>query len=226
LLFFALQLGARFLHALARKSALKPVVIKLFPLVELGAWLAYAFWAVWVLFGSMRYYDLVVGAMAGLLLFAIAWFVFRDFFSGMMLKSEYKLEKGQVIRTPLAGGQIVYLGKRFLELEGENGEKIRIPFSRLVNQWLSFPADAGKSFSYRLSVGLSGREDPVALKVIIGREMMGMPWIIGPPPQIKILKSPEDGPVLDIRYDLLKEEHALIVEEKIRRIVREHAGDA
>ena len=221
LLFLFLQLASRFLHALAKRNTFKPVVLNLFPLIELGAWVAFSFWGAWVVFGGMRYYDLVMVVMAGLLLFAIAWYVFRDFFSGMMLKSEYKLEKGQVIKTPIAEGRIVSLRRRFLELENEMGEKIRIPYSRLSNQWLSLPADTEKSFSHRMVIPLTGHVEPGSLKNLINQAMMGMPWIIGPPPNIKILKDEEGKAVLDIRYDLLKEEHALIVEEKITQLVKQ-----
>lgn len=219
MLFLFLQLASRFLHALAKKNAFKSAVLNFFPLVELGAWVAYAFWGAWVLFGGMRHYDLVMAVMAALLIFGISWYVFRDFFSGMMLKSEYKLEKGQVIKTPVAEGRIVGLRRRFLELENEKGEKIRIPYSRLSNQWLSLPADTEKSFAHRMVIPLTGHVEPACLKNLINQAMMGMPWIIGPPPNIKILKEEEGKAVLDIRYDLLKEEHALIVEEKIRQLV-------
>jgi hypothetical protein len=220
LLFLFLQLASRFVHALAKKNAFKPLVLNLFPLVELGAWVAYAFWGAWVLFGGMRHYDLVMAVMAALLVFAIAWYVFRDFFSGMMLKSEYKLERGQVIQTPLGGGRIIGLRRRFLELENEKGEKIRIPYSRLSNQWISLPADTEKSFAHRMVIPLTGHVEPASLKSMINQAMMGMPWIIGPPPNIKILKDEGGHSVLDIRYELLKEEHALIVEEKIRLLVQ------
>lgn len=224
LLFLFLQLASRFLHALARRNKFKPVVLNFFPMIELGAWVAFAFWAAWVLFGGMRYYDMVMAVMAALFVFAVAWYVFRDFFSGMMLRSEYKLERGQVIRTPVAEGRIVSLRRRFLELENEKGEKIRIPYSRLSNQWLSLPADTEKSFAHRMVIPLTGHVEPASLKNLINHSMMGMPWIIGPPPNIKILKDEGGNAVLDIRYDLLKEEHALIVEEKIRELVRQHTG--
>jgi hypothetical protein len=225
LLFLFLQLASRFLLALAKNNAFKPAVLKVFPLIELGAWIAFSFWAAWVLFGNMRYYDQVIAVMSSLFVFAIGWFVFRDFFSGMMLRSEYKLEKGQVIKTPIAEGRITKLGRRFMELENEKGEKIRIPYSQISNQWISLPADTEKSFSHQMAVRLSGHIEPSVLKNKINQEMMGMPWIIGPPPNIKISKDQEGVPVLEIRYDLLKEEHALVVEEKIRQLVSRHTGE-
>lgn len=225
LLFLFLQLASRFLHALAKKNAFKPAVLKILPLIELGAWIAFSFWAAWVLFGNMRYYDQVVTVMTLLFVFAVGWFVFRDFFSGMMLRSEYKLEKGQVIKTPFAEGRIVYLGKRFLELENEKGEKVRIPYSRISNNWISIPADQEKSFSHQLALKLSGHVNPGKLKAMINQEMMGMPWIIGPPPNIKISRHQDGTPMLEIRYDLLKEEHALLVEEKIRQLVQRSNGE-
>lgn len=219
LLFFVLQLGGRVLHALARKNAFKPAVLKLFPVVELGAWIAYAFWGARVLFGNMRYYEQIIAGMTGLFVFAIAWYVFRDYFSGIMLRSEFKLELGQIIKTPVAEGRIITLGQRFIELENERGEKTRIPYAQLSNQWVSLPSDAGKSLSHHLVVQLPGPTDPAVLKEMINQAMMGMPWVIGPPPVIKISKNKDGQTLLEVSYDLLKEEHALVVEEKIRELV-------
>jgi small-conductance mechanosensitive channel len=214
LLYVLLIYGGRILKSLAKKHAIKWDVLRMSPLVELGAWLAYTFWGIRLIFGDLRFFDQLTILMAALLIAGIAWFVFRDFFAGMMLKMEYKLHPGQYIKTPTTEGQIVSLGNRFIELENENGERTFIPFSRFTNEWLSIPGDQEKRLSHRMVIKLEHAVNASRFKLLLQKEMMTMPWIIGPAPVIKLSQDKER--IVDIRFHLLKEEHALVVEEKLR----------
>lgn len=218
-LYIGLKFGTRVLEAIPVKRAHKMEAIRWFPMFEVIAWVAYAFWGSYVLFGQIRHYDLLLLIMAIFLFFGIAWFFFRDFFAGMMIKSDYKLKPGQYVKTPVADGIVVRLGSRFIELENDKGEKIKLPFSQLGKQWISLPADMEKSLSNHLVMVLPGHVDVGALTSLIDAEMMGMPWIIGTPPALKIKNDESGQKVLDIRFDLIKEEHNLLVENKIREIV-------
>lgn len=214
LLYVLLIYGGRFLKSLVRQHANKWDVLRMFPLVEMGAWLAYTFWGIRLVFGDLRFFDQLTMLMVALLIAGIAWFVFRDFFAGMMLKMEYKLQPGQYIKTPTAEGQIISLGSRFIELENESGERTFIPFSRFTNEWLSIPGDQDKSLSHHMVINLDRPVNASRFKLLLQKEMMAMPWIIGPAPVIKLSLDKER--IVDIRFHLLKEEHALVVEDKLR----------
>ncbi len=221
LLFFLLMLGAKLLKALAGKDMLKNGIAKWFPLLETGVWVFYAFWGAYVFFGGISYYDHLVFAMAVVLLIGIAWYFFRDFFAGMIMKSECRLTVGQYIKTPDVAGTIVVLGPRFLELESDLGGKLKIPYSRLSKHWVSLPADVDKSLSNHFVIMVSDSANPMKVKAMVHQEMMGMPWVVGVPPTIKLIKDQAEQTFLDIHYGLLKEEHSLLVERKIRQIIQD-----
>lgn len=223
-LYAGLRFGLRVLEAIAVKRSYKKEAIRWFPLVEVIGWLAYAFWGSYVLFGQIRHYDLLLLVMAIILFFGIAWFFFRDFLAGLMMKSDYKLRPGQHIKSPAVEGIIVRLGSRFIELENKKGEKIKLPFSQLSKHWVSLPADVEKNLSNHFVMILPDHVNVVAITSLIDAEMMGMPWIIGAPPELKIQDDGHGHKVLDIRYDVIKEEHHLIVENKIREIVARHGN--
>lgn len=218
-IFIFLKFGARILDALLLRMSLKPETTRWFPLVEIVIWVAYVYWGSYVLFGHIRYYDLLVLSMTLLLAFGIAWFFFRDFFAGLMVRSDYGLKTGLFIRTPVAEGYIVRLGSRFLELKNDKGEMIKLPFSQISRQWLQLPADMGNSLSSQLLISLPGDINVPLLRKTVEAEMMGMPWIIGTPPGITIRMNQQGQIILDVRYDLLKEEHSLQVEKRVREIV-------
>lgn len=219
IIYVVMRFGGRLFEALPVKPAYKREIERWLPIMEGLVWVAFVFWGGYVLFGGIRHYDLLLLIMAALLLFGVAWYFFRDFFAGMMIKSDYKLRKGQYIKTPVSEGLIVRLGGRFLELENDKGEKIRIPFSSLSKQWVQLPADMQKSLSNHLVIELPDSADPVRMKSLVEADMMGMPWIIGTPPSLKARKNKDGKMVLDIRFDLLKEEHSLLVEERIRGLI-------
>ncbi len=218
-IYMVMRFGGRLLEALPVKPAYKREIDRWLPIFEGLIWVVFVFWGVYLLFGGIRHYDLLLLIMAVLLMFGVAWYFFRDYFAGMMIKSDYKLRKGQHIKTPLTEGVIVRLGSRFLELENDHGEKIRIPFSALSKQWVQLPADMQKSLSNQLVVHLPASSDPIMIKSLVASEMMGMPWIIGTPPTMKLRKNRDGDMVLDIRFDLLREEHSVMVEDRIRRLI-------
>jgi hypothetical protein len=218
-LYFLLKLGHKLLLAYAGRKLMKNSVDKWFPLFETGVWVFFAFWGAYVLFGGIVHYDYLIFIMAVLLAIGVSWFFFRDFFAGMIMKSECRLEVGQYIKTPEIEGTIIRLGPRYLELENDSGEKLNIPYSVLNKHWISLPADADKSLSNHFSVRIPDSADPIRLKRLVYEEMMGMPWIVGVSPKLKIHKDKSDQTFLDIRYGLLKEEHALLVEQRIKQIL-------
>ncbi len=219
LLYFLLKLAALLLKAMAARRNAVHALSKWFPVLEAGVWVLFVFWGVYLLFGGISYYDHLIFFMAVLLVFGISWYFFRDIFSGMILKSECQLHEGQQIKTPKTEGIIIQLGSRYLELENEKGERVKIPYSDLSRHWINIPAEMDKALSNQFKIRLKEGADPIKVKSRIHQEMMGMPWIVGAAPKIKIIKDSDEHVVLDIRYGLLKEEHALLVEKKIRCLV-------
>lgn len=224
LLYFMLKLGSKILMALTGRKVITNSIAKWFPLFETGVWVFFAFWGAYVLFGGISHYDHLVFVMAVLLAIGVSWFFFRDFFAGMIMKSECRLELGQHIKTPDFEGTIVLLGPRYMELEIDSGEKLKVSYSRLNKHWISLPAETEKSLSNNLTLRIPDSANPLQVKTIVYKEMMGMPWIVGTPPKLKLTKNEDDQSFLDIRYGLLKEEHSLLVEHRIRQTIKTLSG--
>lgn len=219
LLYFLLKFGALLLKALTSRQHDAHRIAGWFPLFEIGTWILFSFWGAYLLFGGISYYDHLVFFMAVLLVFGVSWYFFRDFFAGMIMKSECQLREGQYIKTPNTEGVIILLGPRYLELENNQGERVKIPYSNLNKQWITLPAQTEKTLSNHFLVRIPESVDPLQVKSVVHQGMMDLPWIVGMPPVIKLIKDQEDHLFLDIRYSLLKEEHALLVEKKVRQMI-------
>jgi small-conductance mechanosensitive channel len=73
----------------------------------------------------------VVVALAAVLLGA-SWFAVRDAVTGAVLRVEDAYQVGQWLRVDAVDGRVRNVGARTLELEREDGTRVRIPYTRLA----------------------------------------------------------------------------------------------
>ena len=218
LLFLAFRLLNLLSKAFSGKKLIQTGVKGFFPVVELVAWLAFAFWGALIFFGDHLYYDLIVGIMAVLLIVGLAWFVFRDILAGVLLKTEKSLEPGQLLKTPFVEGRIKKLGTRNLELVNQAGETVKIPYSRLSNELFILPPDDEDSLPHQLQLPIHSGQSPETVKKKIHEHLLAMPWVINPPPVVEVKKNESGGHELHLTFYTHIRTHALIVEEKLREL--------
>lgn len=219
LLFVLFRLLNRLSNALVKKIAHHRAWIKIIPIIELAAWFAYAFWGAYVIFFGHVYYDIIVGAMALLIIFGLAWFVFRDFLAGVLIKIEKALDVGQHIKTPFAEGHIKKLGTLSVELINDAGELVKIPYSQLSRETLIMPPDDEDSLPHQLTLPLSGEQHPEKMRDGLYDALVAMPYIISPMPAVKLLRTKNNKWELQVKYHTHMRSQAVIVEQKIREML-------
>ncbi len=219
LIFFAFRLLNGMGKTLLTNKAFRTVTLTFLPLAELVAWVAYTFWGAMVLFGGHIYYDLIVSIMAVLLIIGIAWFFFRDFLAGVLLKAEKALEPGKLIKTPFAEGRIKKLGLRALELVNEAGENVKIPYSKLSNEHFILPADNEDNLPNHLLVTIPENKVPTEVREMVLKNLQAMPWIVNPQPRADIVKTAGDAYALKLSFHTHLRAHAVVVEDKVRSLV-------
>ncbi len=202
---------------LIRRKTFRSGILAVLPFVELLTWTGYAFWGISVLFGSFVYYDLILGVAAVLLLLAFAWFVFRDFLAGVLLKAEQSLEPGRFIRAPFAEGYIQSLGARSLVLVNARGEVVRIPYSRINKEMFVFPPEDDESLPHHLKLPIPATRDPEAHKRLAEKELMAMPWITGSSPFVDIVEEEDGSYRLHLTFYTHIRSQGALVGERIRK---------
>ncbi len=217
LIFGLFRLLARAGRALIRRKAVRSRILALLPFVELLIWIVYAFWGISILFGGFVYYDLILGVAAVLLLLAFAWFVFRDFLAGVLLKAEKSLEPGRFIKAPFAEGHIRSLGARSLVLVNEKGEVVRIPYSRINKEMFVLPPENDESLPHHLKLTIPATRDPEAYKRMAEKELMAMPWITGSSPSVNIVEEEDGSYRLHLTFYTHIRSQGALVGEKIRK---------
>lgn len=219
ILFFLFRLGFRLSNALIRKKIIRAGIQTSLPVVELLAWITYLFWGALILFGNHVYYDLIVAVMAVLIIFGLAWFVFRDIMAGVLLKTEKSLEPGQVIKTPVVEGKIKKTGTRFLELINTMGETVKVPYSRLSNELIIIPPDDEDSLPHQLLLPIASEQQAEKLKELAIEKLLAMPWIISPHPGVKLVKTSDGKHAIHVTFHTHNRTHAVLVEEKLRKLL-------
>ena len=218
-LYVLFRLIERFLMAVLRRESQLRYYRLFFPLAEGLVWIGYAFWAVSSLFRGFRQHDLVMGAMALVLILALAWFVLRDFIAGILIKSDTGLHAGQQIRTSFASGRVHRLGARALVLINQEGELVRIPWARFRDETIILPPRQDQRQPHRISLRLPPEASFEAIRRQASEQLMAMPWVTGPAPELHIRKDADEHHYLHITFYTHDPAHVVKVEEKLIKLI-------
>ena len=202
----------------ARKVARKNL-IRFLPLAELFLWIVYVFWGVHLFFGHYAYYDLIILVMAVLLIAGLAWYVFRDFLAGVLIKTEKAIEPGQIIKTPFVEGRIKTLGLRSMKLINNEGEVVKIPYSRLNNDLLVLPPEDADSLPHHVEIALPVSKSPEGVQQEVYELLIAMPWVVGPPPTVNVKHQGNSTYALQVTYYTPVRSQAVTVERKLRAFI-------
>lgn len=218
ILIVLLHLAWRAIHLIEPGHKLRKALLRYFPLAEFALWLWLIFRGAGIVFKQFEEYNIIINFMAIALVAAVAWYLLRDFLAGMVLKTENSLEKGQFLITEIASGTILSLGYRSMVIETDNGEKIRIPYSRLNKLLLTTPPQEDSSHSHVVEILVERNQTPDNIKKNVTGQLLNMPWVVaGFAPQVTVVVKDERHFRVQMRFNVLKKDHVIMVEENIKR---------
>lgn len=219
LLFVLFRLLYRMGMTLTRRKLLRPDLFSFLPVIQLASWLAFAFWGAYIIFGGHFYYDLIIVVMAILVIVGLAWYVFRDFLAGVLLKTEKSIEQGQYIKTPFVEGRVKKLGTLYMELINSAGESVKIPYSRMSNELFILPPEDEDMLPHQLELPVPVGLEPEEAKERVRDALLTMPWIISPQPIVQLSKDSGSRYRVHVTYFTHIRSQAVQVEEKLRKLL-------
>lgn len=108
------------------------------PLIEMTVWIAFSIWIFNIIFTESRYL-LYLNTLFFLFTFLfLSWYVLRDYFLGVQIKTRFNLITGQRLHTNGIKGEIQRIGLLSLSFRGDNGKNIIIPYSKLDQQTIEY----------------------------------------------------------------------------------------
>jgi len=221
-LFLALRLVSYYYPVLTGNRKIRMIFLKVFPVVQMISWVAYAFWAIDQLFIGMAVYPILSGSLIILMAGLLGWYFLRDFISGIILKAENSFEAGQQIQIAQVSGTLKKLGYRSLEIATSEGERVKIPYSLLAGQKIVKPAETSNWTEQLISLKITPVYPPETIQNLLTTRILEMPWIVSDNSiKLRITRDESGNYLAEIRLHLLRPEMALKTEENLHAFVNE-----
>ena len=203
--------------------------------VELLAWTAWLFWLIRLLVRNEALYAYFTVGVAFLLFGLLTWFLLRDLVAGIIFKLQHNLKLNQSIRvmgrssaiTPKEGGlpadaitgRLLRLGITTIVLESAAGERIKIPYTKLINESVARydASEVINPYDMELSVPKSQSKDRWISA--LSQQILLLPWASTiRTPIVQWQRESEQHHVFDLRVYCLSNDQAYRIESHLRHV--------
>lgn len=192
-------------------------IIKFYPAFELFSWFVYILWSMDYLFRDKFFYEYLVIAFIFILSGFTAWYVFNDIIAGIVFKVKHNLKAGTQIRTANYTGSIKSHHLTYLQIRTDDGQLIRIPYSRINQEVISevSHAELSEENIIRLQIGLSLSKADA--ETLIHETIMNSPWSnLKETPSIKLIEENETGYIFEIVLFSMNLKHINFIEQALK----------
>ena len=188
-----------------------------FLLFEIIVWLLFGWWSFKVIYGNTDYYSILIVAILFIVLFWIGWFLAKDFIAGTVLKLSDNYQEGQFFRLNDIEGHIAQINYLHLNIRQENGEIIKIPFSKILGSvhHKSFLDDKTKQYKFEIIIDKQETLDETRGK-IRKNILLSAGVNIKKEPLISLKSSSEKKWNFDITYFILDEQYCELIENNVK----------
>lgn len=191
-------------------------VKKILPILDLMLASTIVFWIIYRIFGDTNVLPVVLSAVSIILLVLLGWFWGRDFVAGIILKSENYFELNKMIRLQDKYGKISKTTLRYLEFESDEGETVRVPYSKISGDYFSKLSPDEKYESHSIELYLQKVADTKSLRESIRKKIYNSPWYLaGKEPLIEINSSAEGVYKIDMNIYTINSSHADLIRQEL-----------
>lgn len=188
-----------------------------FSLFEIVVWFLFGWWSLKVVYGNSEYYPILIITVLSIILIWIGWFFAKDFIAGTILKLSDNYQSGQFFRLNDIEGYIEQINYLHLNISQENGEIIKIPFSKILGSihHKSFLDDKTKYYKFEIIIDKQDTFDETKEKIrkII---LLSAGVNINKEPIISLKTSSDTKWVFVITYFILDEQYCELIENNVK----------
>ena len=234
------------LRPLARRQTFWLRISYLLMGAELLVWTGWLFWVIRQLVRDQAIYAYFTVGVAFLLFGLLTWFLLRDVVAGIIFKLQHNLKVNQSIRivggsavaAPVASsggadgagghtpgtltGRLLRLGITTVVLESTTGERIKIPYTKLINESVARyeASEVIKPFDMQLPVPKSMTKDRWIST--LHQQILLLPWAsTRRTPIVQWQQEDEQHHIFDLRIYCLSEAQAYRIESHLRHVYGE-----
>ncbi len=216
IIFGSFRILSKLIPQLSIRRNIKVIVQRFLPLLEFVFWLIFVLWILQSEITKPLYFNAAIFGVSGLLLIFFGLFVMKDFMAGLILKTEYGLQKGDTFATEKFHGKILKLSFLYLELETGESEHTKIPYGKIsgIEIKISNENSIYKKFSYPFIIEKS--EKLPEIKEKLRHKIINSPYcFITKSPEILLMSENPDNFNFMVSFYCKNEEQALKIKELI-----------
>jgi small-conductance mechanosensitive channel len=194
---------------------------KILPVIDLSLAVIIVFWIINRIFGNTEMLPEITLSVTLILLSLLVWFWGRDFFAGIILKSENYFELNKMIRLNNKSGKIIKITLRYLEFVTDEGETIRVPYSKISGDYFSKLSPDEKYESHIITLQLNEALDTKTLRESLRKRIYNTPWYLsGKEPVIEIIPSTGGGYKINLNVYTINASHADLIRQELAAALR------
>ncbi|HCX98667.1 MAG TPA: hypothetical protein DG754_00870 [Bacteroidales bacterium] len=218
-LFFMLRLASQLAKTIPTSKKYRKVILRGFPLFELAIWAAFVLWVVNHALGNSEYLTLATTSVLLVFLLIISWFFLRDFIAGIILKTEFPFEINQRIAASKYDGAIKRLGYRSLELEMDNGDIVKIPYSQIASRSIHLQNMEDSLRGHETLVKASTKIPVQTAKDIITKEVLLTPWATTKQvPTIRVVEQTDQTNSYSVHFHSVSSKYAASISQHLKTV--------
>lgn len=218
ILFAVLRITDKIMHSGLVYNKVHPLVLRVFPVLEFVLWFLYLFWALSGIFSHWDYYNILMHSVIIAVIIILAWFIIKDFVAGIVLKAEMPFHIGQNISLPGIEGKLKKLGFRSLEIEKNDGQSTKVPYSKLTGEMITCQSKSESSKGYETTVSLKSSINDEKACELIKKKLMLLPWALpSKKPYIELLEDKDKSKkTYLVKYFAINNQHAVKISQNLK----------
>lgn len=187
--------------------------------MEFVVWLAYAFWVTYYLFREKFFYHYLFYALILIVAVLLGWFLLRDIFAGIVFKVKYNLKTGTHIRAGSYSGNIKSQHLTHLKIKTDDGQMIRIPFSRINHEVVTELSHPEALQEHKLRLRVDSSISKAQAENLIRTAVLNTAWSNPKEePSIKFLQENEKGYVIEVMFFSMSTRHVQYIEIALKEV--------
>ena len=214
---FLLFRGLTFLNkTLPLSKRIKLYLGYLLPVAEFVFWLGFFIWAVRSLYAAYDFVALIIIVALLALMAAPAWFLFRDFIYGLIIKFQQKIEINSAIEIEDINGIVIRTGLLGFDIKTSEGNIDNIPYNKIIGKIIPRHGTNINLDSHLVRLCIKTTADIKELLPKLKTTLINAPWMAGShEPIIKKVEKQTESYLIDVVVYTIDETHV----DKIREYV-------
>lgn len=186
---------------------------------EFIIWLSYVYWATDHLFREKFYFQYLIFAIIFIVAGFLSWFLLSDIIAGVVFKSKHNFKRGSFISTGPFKGKVIAQNITFIKLKTEDGQLLRIPYSKINQSVISEMPHTEASRKHILNLQISHEINKKEAESLIRLAIINSPWSnLKEEPAINFIKDDEESHQFEVMLFSTNLKHMKFIEIELEKI--------